>query len=477
MPTYTKSNFKSDNNSYIRINQDDATYSLVGANQKEYQSNGGSVVFTENLKQLNRGTYEGVSLTDSQISTYLSGSDPLSRLETTRTEAQTLYWKTLDDEVRQQVLGGAYGNDWKGKFDTEESANLLNGSNFGAQSGIDGQQQLRSFSGVSDGSGSSRSVGNANISAVLKYPIDMDLNIQDHMVITAATRLPAKLPSIDKFSDTGQFVRTRNNQLHETIIIPMPNAIASVDAVSFGKGEMGSVASGIIGEGLSKIVNESVAGGDTLGKIGEAALKAGQAALRGIGDAAGSGYIKRKLLLQGAATAAGAIGLNVDVDQVVNRLSGAIENPNMELLFQGASLREFDFNIRFTPRSSREAARVRQIIRILKRRMAVKRNGNNYLGGLEAGGKNLLLGTPDVFRLEYRRGSTTQEEIKGLNKFKTCVLQSLQVDYSGASGRWAAYGKDSQPVTTLLIMKFREIVPIYEEDYTTSGFASDDVGF
>ena len=35
MPTYTKGKYNGDNKSYIRINQDDATYSLVGATQEE----------------------------------------------------------------------------------------------------------------------------------------------------------------------------------------------------------------------------------------------------------------------------------------------------------------------------------------------------------------------------------------------------------------------------------------------------------
>ena len=51
MPNYTKGQYRSENNSYIRIDTDDATYSLVGSTQQEYQSNGGSVIFTENLRK------------------------------------------------------------------------------------------------------------------------------------------------------------------------------------------------------------------------------------------------------------------------------------------------------------------------------------------------------------------------------------------------------------------------------------------
>ena len=84
MPTYTKGKYNGDNKSYIRINQDDATYSLVGATQEEYQNNNGSVVFTEDLRNLNRKVFN-INLTNSQRDTYLSGDDPLGKLEQTRT--------------------------------------------------------------------------------------------------------------------------------------------------------------------------------------------------------------------------------------------------------------------------------------------------------------------------------------------------------------------------------------------------------
>ena len=129
----TKGQYNEANKSYIRINTNDATYSLVGATQQEYQNNNGSVVFTEDLKNLNRKVFN-ISLTNSQRDTYLSGPEgPLAVLEKTRTDAQKLYWKTLSDGDRSRYLQGEFGNDWKGKFDTESSADLQNNTNFGPQ--------------------------------------------------------------------------------------------------------------------------------------------------------------------------------------------------------------------------------------------------------------------------------------------------------------------------------------------------------
>ena len=69
----------------------------------------------------------------------------------------------------------------------------------------------------------------------------------------------------------------------------------------------------------------------------------------------------------------------------------------------------------------------------------------------------------------------TQKDIKGLNKFKTCALTDISVDYTGEVGRFAAYEVDSQPITSLLSLSFTELAPLYDEDYAEFT-ADDDVG-
>ncbi|AXN58415.1 baseplate tail tube cap [Synechococcus virus S-PRM1] len=467
--------------SYIAVDLDNINYTLYGASAEQYQQSNdpkGDAVYTEDLQNLNRNQYPSLSnITDAQIAKYFSGENPLGIAEQYRYEGQELLWKNLGSAEKQEYLDGKYGDAWR-TFNSENSATLLDDSNYGPGNEAYDLNLNLGFGNdfgkppelLSGGSG-------AAPSSVLKYPIDMDLKVQDHMAITVAEYVPAKtLPKINQRTDSGQFVRTRNAQLKETIIIPMPNAMRSADRTNFGGAEMSGVTGELFDPTAQAFLGTEFEGklSDTLSTIVDAATKAGGGLLEAGRAAAGSGYIKRKFLLQGAAALANTINLNVDVGEVIRRTTGAVENPNFELLFQGPSLRSFTFNIRFTPRSKSEAARVRRIIRVLKRSMSVKRRSSFFEG---QGGENLLLGTPNVFRLQYRRGSTTNEEIKGLNKFKTCALTDLEVDYSGASGRWAAYGPDSQPVTTLVIMTFKELVPVYEEDYENSGFAYDDVGF
>ena len=98
------------------------------------------------------------------------------------------------------------------------------------------------------------------------------------------------------------------------------------------------------------------------------------------------------------------------------------------------------------------------IIRVLKQHSAVKKNPQVNESRGDAG-SNFLLGTPDVFKLRYIKAKT-QKDIKGLNKFKTCALKSVSVDYTGEAARFAAYNEDSQPVTTLVTLNFAELIPI-----------------
>ena len=147
--------------------------------------------------------------------------------------------------------------------------------------------------------------------------------------------------------------------------------------------------------------------------------------------------LEEDFLLGASAKLTSFVGVNVDVGAVIQRVGGVVENPNLELLFNGPGLRTFSFQIRFTPRNAPESYDRK------KNHQRVQTDHGSKRGQVEGytneGGANFLLGTPDVYRIQYRRGTVNQEEIKGLNKFKTCALTDFSVNYT--QGRWAAYAK------------------------------------
>ena len=160
-----------------------------------------------------------------------------------------------------------------------------------------------------------------------------------------------------------------------------------------------------------------------------------------------------------------ALGGNVSPGSVIARSTGQILNNNLELLFQGVNLRTFPFSVTFSPRNSDETERVRLIIRYLKQTMSAKKGTG---GGISQG---IFLKSPDVFSLRYLHNG---EDHPFLNSFKLCALTAMNVNYTNA-GTYASYS-DGTPVNIRLNMTFKEINPVYADDYD-EGDAGGGVGY
>ena len=349
---------------------------------------------------------------------------------------------------------------------------------------------------------------------VLQYPIDLDTDLQDYFEIQifryrAAGGLPGikqgnqgyekdrveKFKKVNNSFERGGYLSASNRRgnrqnfrlqdLQSTIQLPMPPSLKDMNSTDFAGGTMSGLAAAMFGptvqaflgkgstaafekEKASNIFDFRTKARNVIGDL----LGVGKETFRQLGDAVDDKGFRRVTSLNAIAQAIGALGVNIDVEQAITRTSGAVRNPNLELLFKGPSLRSFSFNIRLTPRSPEESKRVRMIIRALKQHSAAKKNPQIFSGDAEGElGGNFLLGTPDVFKLRYIK-ARTQRDIKGLNKFKTCALTSIAVDYTGEVGRFAAYEEDSQPVTTIISLSFTELTPIYDQDYAE--FTNDD---
>ena len=167
--------------------------------------------------------------------------------------------------------------------------------------------------------------------------------------------------------------------------------------------------------------------------------------------------------LSGAAI--GTLGSNVRPASVIARSTGQILNNNLELLFQGVNLRSFPYSITFSPRSDTEAETVKQIIKHLKMSMAPKAGEFN---GTAAG---VFIKSPDVFMLKYLKDGADHPF---LNSFKLCALTGMTVNYTNA-GTYTTY-EDGTPVNIRMNLTFKELNPIYHEDYATEG-AGPGVGY
>jgi hypothetical protein len=142
----------------------------------------------------------------------------------------------------------------------------------------------------------------------------------------------------------------------------------------------------------------------------------------------------------------------VGVNGLLSRATGSVLNPNLELLFQGPTLRPFNFSFKLSPRSQKEADNVKAIIKYFKKNMAVKKVSGS-----------LFLKAPYVFGIEYQNGANKLHQ--SINKIKKCALQSCSVDYTPLGSYMTYQDSDATMVSYNLSLQFQEIIPIYDTDY------------
>jgi hypothetical protein len=469
---------------WIEYDSSNQYYRVVQGSKRDYDNNFGAVVYQESYGKMSKDTSSIENAVDPLLKNF-GGLDFIN--QTRRLVGDTIINGKFVPDATIQGYTGTY---WTTRPNTAPApppkpAPTASQIQQQRQQGLDDVTILENQRRAAALQVNTATLPVIEPTGSLTYPIGLDRNIQDTMKIDIFKYEPARgLPGINTATDNGRFLRTgigRKKKAIVTITIPIPNAVGDSNAVQWGGGSFSSVA-GTLGNEINNAIfgtlQQTGTGPlDTFANISNAVAGATQGAARAGAELLGNAYVQRKVLLENLAKAAGAFGINVDVTQVITRTGGVIENPNLELLFTGPSLRSFQFTVRFTPRSKEESIIVRKIIRVLKQHSAVKKGVT--LGTQTRGfnNTNLLLGTPDVFTLKYMKASRTNEEIKGLTKMKTCALTNLSVDYTGEAGRWAAYDGDSQPVTTLVTMNFAELAPIYDVDYRDSGFEADDVGF
>ena len=261
-----------------------------------------------------------------------------------------------------------------------------------------------------------------------------------------------------------QGTKDKATKILGSIILQMPSNIQDGNAVDYGESKMNTLigaAAGAIGSVINKTgeaVNELGKGDQEVAKnkIGELSgdLKKTLGTDSSLFDAAA-----QFTTAKATSAALGALGGNVSTAQLLARETGNIFNPNMELLFNGPTLRSFNFSFKMTPRSPSEAEECKNIIRSFKLNMAPKTKNTGSIGG-----SGVFLKTPNVFELRYKKGG---REHPFLHKFKQCFLTNISVNYTG-EGVYTTYD-DATPVSMNLDLTFKELEPIYDVDYDDAG--------
>ena len=250
-----------------------------------------------------------------------------------------------------------------------------------------------------------------------------------------------------------------NRLMKYLIELPIPQDLSDSNSVTWGEDRANAL----------ELAALAVAQEAMQGNIGENAVNLAQTAVTALNTGIDIPGLKSdtqaavRAALSGAAI--GALGSNVSPQSVISRSTGQILNNNLELLFQGVNLRTFPYSITFSPRDPDEARVVKDIIRRLKTSMAPK------AGEFDGTAGGIFIQSPDVFQLKFLKDDVDHPF---LHAFKLCALTGMSVNYTNA-GTYSTY-EDGTPVNIRMSLTFKELNPIYHEDYNQAA-AGPGVGY
>ena len=275
---------------------------------------------------------------------------------------------------------------------------------------------------------------------LLVYPVTLRQNNQDTIWFTMMEYIPKKMS--DGEGGLTNSDRTTSNRSIGKVCLPIPGGINDSNNCDWKSGEMNAgqmalarIALGGITEGFEGLAEATV---DTLERVG-----------------GNKGEVKNAI----AQTIAGAA--TGDNAALMQRTSGQVINPNMELLFGGPSLRDFSFSFNFTARSAVEGRTILKIIRFFKQGMAPIKSKSN-----------LFLKSPHTFKLEYKNGNRIH---KALNRFKECALKTCSLQYA-PDGNYTTF-EDGIMTKYQMTLAFTELEPVFNSDYSENGISTNEIGF
>ena len=301
---------------------------------------------------------------------------------------------------------------------------------------------------------------------VLRYPYEALTNTTDYLQIDAKAYtatgpdLVGRRPPTSFVKDVNFGSAGRKNIQLGTVFLPIPSNIQDGNAVGYGDDSL----NGIVAAAVSPIKDIL-----TISDPKNAA-ETFKGSLKSLNNIVQSQAVKDALNRSLASQAVAIFNGNVTPDQLLARQTGEIFNPNMELLFNGVTLRAFKFQFKLTPRDRKEADEIRNIIRFFKYNMSPQTGTGSPKEGEAASPQTYFLRTPNVFQLTYKKGSGRHPF---LHKFKLCALESMAVNYTGENV-YATYG-DGTPVSMVMDLSFKELEPIYASDYSDD--TKEGVGF
>ena len=269
----------------------------------------------------------------------------------------------------------------------------------------------------------------------LCYPIDMRSTSQDRIRF-AMIRYASKNVAGTTFGFGGPSRNFTENL--GAVTLPIPQGITDDNGVDWG-GQTLSPVNAYLAGAATRLIQSDDYGQRLTGELGKASLEFKK-------------FLNENKTAADLYLAQEAVG----IQGLLSRATGAIVNPNLELLFGGPALRQFNFVFKLSARDQPEAAEIRKIIRFFKQGSSVKSGGT----------QGIFLKAPNVFNIQYKtfKGEKMINH-PSLNRIKTCALLGCSVDYT-PDGSYMTYNDPAHTMTSYqLTLRFTELTPVIEDDY------------
>ena len=264
------------------------------------------------------------------------------------------------------------------------------------------------------------------------YPLDLATTNQDVIRITMLEYVPKDF-SIETFGFSDRTsARKRAGNAIGTVTLPIPGGISDNLSVQWSGQNMNAL--------------EAAAANVALTTIGEGFDAGAQSAIDIVNTVSGNAGEVRTALANAFAGAASGTG-----GQLLTRTTGAVINPNLELLFGGPSLRTFSFKFKMNAREAAESKAILKIIRFFKQGGAPQKSPSH-----------LFLKSPHTFLIQYLHRGEGENPFMG--RVKECALQSISVNYT-PEGNYATF-PDGAMTSYELTLGFGELEPIFNSDYS-----------
>ena len=290
----------------------------------------------------------------------------------------------------------------------------------------------------------------------LHYPEGLGSNRQDRIRFTQKYTQGRKV-NVTFDSNQKVFQRDPEIKIDGSVTLPIVTGIGDRNAVDWKDESLNPIQA--LGAGAAVGIFEGIRKGGLDATFTDAAGAFEAARDQVMNDKNVGSDMAKAINVYLAQQAVGAQGL-------LSRATGAILNPNLEMLFGGPKLRSFGFTFKLSPRDASEASQVRQILRFFKQGMSVKTSSSN-----------VFLKAPNVFDIQYQTFNTDGNLIEhpSINFIKTCALTSCDVQYT-PDGTYMTYEDPFRTMTSYqLTLNFGELDPIFDDDYTELDDDNDQV--